>query len=123
TVTYTPAAVGTFSFTYTVQDNQIVPLTSNVATVTVNVAAADTPPVANNDAAVAVIGTPVTISVLANDTSATSTINPATVVVASQPASGSATANGNGTITYTPGLAGTYTFTYTVKDNYATPAT
>jgi hypothetical protein len=124
TVTYTaPAAPGTYTFTYTVKDNLVPPLTSNPATVTVTVATANVPPVANNDTAGTIISTTITIPVLANDTSATSTINPATVVITA-PTGGTATANANGTVTYTaPAVAGTYTFTYTVKDNFVPPAT
>jgi hypothetical protein len=67
-VTYSPDADyhGSDSFTYTVGDND--GATSNVATVTVTVAAVQDPPVAVNDSTTTDEDTPVDIDVLANDT-------------------------------------------------------
>jgi len=117
---FTPAAgfIGTASFTYTVSDNAVPPL-SSTATVTVNVTAtpANKPPVAANDVASTFVGTPRTINVLANDTDADGTINPASVVIGALPANVTAVAGATGTVTFTATVAGTYTFTYTVKDN------
>ncbi|MEN9213493.1 MAG: DUF4347 domain-containing protein, partial [Thermostichus sp. DG02_4_bins_136] len=80
-VTYTPNAsfTGMDTFVYKVCD-QGFPLggiqpTCSEATVTVNVALA--PPTANNDTATTPANTPVTISVLANDTAGTCAIVPA----------------------------------------------
>jgi hypothetical protein len=118
-ITYTSAAgfVGTNTFTYTVKDN--LGATSNVATVTVTVNAPNVPPTANPDTATTTAGTAVTINVIANDVSPGGTINPTTVFIITQPLNGSAAAQPNGTVIYTPaaGFTGTNTFTYTVKDN------
>jgi hypothetical protein len=123
TVSYTaPAAPGTYFFAYTVQDSLVPPLTSNPALVTVTVSAVTTSPVATNDAAVTVVNTPITIAVLANDSSATSTLDPASLVLTT-PTGGTATANANGTVSYTaPATAGIYSFSYTVKDTFVPPA-
>jgi hypothetical protein len=122
TVTYTaPATPGSYAFTYTVKDRFTPAATSNIATVLVNVAAADLAPVANNDAAVTTTGSTITIPVLANDSSSTSTLNPASLVVTAA-TGGSAVANANGTVSYTaPATPGSYSFSYTVKDNFTTP--
>jgi hypothetical protein len=128
TVSYTaPAAAGTYDFAYTVKDNATPAGTSNPAKVTVTVTGQHTAPVAVNDAAATTAGAPIAINVIGNDTaSAPSTINPATVLV-SQPAPGGGSVAVNlvtGLLTYTPpALAGTYSFTYTVQDNFTTPAT
>ena len=124
TVSYTaPAAPGTYFFAYTVQDKLVPPLTSNPALVLVTVTATDVPPVANNDTVGTVINTPITINVLANDTSSTSTLDPASLVLTA-PTGGTAVALANGTVAYTaPAVAGPYTFTYTVKDKFVPPAT
>ncbi|HXB67426.1 MAG TPA: Ig-like domain-containing protein [Candidatus Acidoferrales bacterium] len=114
TITYRSAALfaGTVTFQYRVSDN--LGGVSNAGIVTVVVGSI--PPTANNDTATAIAGQPVTINVLANDTDPDSPINPASVAILSQPASGTATVNpnGNGTIVFT-GTAST-TFTYTVAD-------
>src|SRR6185369_2261719 len=78
---------------------------------------ANKPPVAANDVASTFVGTPRTINVLANDTDADGTINPASVVIGALPANVTAVAGATGTVTFTATVAGTYTFTYTVKDN------
>jgi hypothetical protein len=120
TVTYTPSAVGIYTFTYTVKNSSVPPTVSNPATVTVTVTQG---PVAVNDTATATTGTVKVISVLTNDTAtAPATLNPASLTVTT-PTGGTAAANSNGTINYTPpGTPGTYSFSYTVKDSSVPPA-
>src|SRR5206468_161354 len=79
-------------------------------------------PVANDDTAGTTQNTPVTISVLANDTDPDG--DPLTVQSVTQPANGTATTNGT-TATYTPNnnFTGTDTFTYTVRDTAGNTAT
>jgi hypothetical protein len=114
--TTVPTAPGTCSFGYTVSDTFVPPATSNVAFVTVTITP-PSPPVAQNDTANVLTSATIVINVIANDTSSGSTINPASVVVTA-PTGGTAVANLNGTVSYTaPATPGTYTFTYTVKDN------
>ena len=74
------------------------------------------PPVAVDDSAATDEDTPVTISVLANDTDADG--DALTITEVTPPTSGQATINGDGTITYEPvaNYSGTASFTYTVSD-------
>lgn len=74
------------------------------------------PPIAANDAASTSAGTPVTIPVLDND-SCVGECDPASVTLTA-PANGTAGANADGTVTYTPAASfqGTDSFTYTVRD-------
>ena len=109
-----PGFIGTRSFTYQATDGK---LTSNTATVTLTIARR---PTANADTTATALNTAKVISVLANDSATPpATLNPASLVIVTPPANGTAQANANGTVTYTPqtGLAGTNTFTYTVKDS------
>jgi RNA polymerase sigma factor (sigma-70 family) len=72
------------------------------------------PPVANDDTATVDEDGSVTIDVLTNDTG--DGLDPASVAVTSDPASGSAAENPTGTVTYTPdpGRSGEDSFTYSV---------
>ncbi|MEM1096402.1 MAG: Ig-like domain-containing protein, partial [Bacteroidota bacterium] len=119
TVTYTPnpGFSGTDTFQYTVQDDD--GATSNTATATITVTAANVLPVANDDSATTSEDTAVTIAVLDNDTDSDGTLDASTVAIATAPSNGSAIANADGTIAYTPNanVNGTDTFTYTVADN------
>src|SRR5207247_1084652 len=94
---YTPAANynGPDSFTYKANDGS---LDSNVATVTIAVAAVNDPPVANNDTATTAEDTAITIAVLANDTDVDA--DSLAVTGVSAPLHGSATSHPDGTITY-----------------------
>ena len=86
----------------------------------ISIAAAPTPslfpPVANADSASTSAGVPVLIDVLANDFPVIGLIDPASVNIATAPASGTAQVNANGSILFTPaaGITGTVSFSYTV---------
>ncbi|MEZ0484675.1 Ig-like domain-containing protein [Fibrella aquatica] len=129
--TYTPPTgfTGTTSFCYSATNS--VGLSASTC-VTINVLpdpspSGNNPPVANNDATQTTAGTSVTIAVAANDTdpdSATSLngqLNTPTIV--SQPTTGTASVNPDGTFKYTPpaGFTGVVTFPYQICDK-ATPA-
>ncbi len=119
-VTYTSNSGfgGSDTFTYTVRDND--GATSNFATVTVNVASGNQPPVAVSDISTSIAGIPIAIDVTLNDTDSDGTLNVGTVAIATQPANGSASvSNLTGVVTYSPnsGFSGTDSFTYTVQDN------
>jgi ribosomal protein L24E len=116
TVTYTNNGntANTDSFTYTIKDNA--GLTSNVATVNITV---DTPPVANDDTAVAALNAATTINVAANDSDPDGTLDLTSIQIGTQPLHGTLTVNNDGTVTYTNNgdAATTDSFTYTIKDN------
>ena len=97
--TYSPDANynGPDSFTYKANDGV---LDSNVATVTISVAAVNDPPVAQGDAATTAEDTAVTIDALANDSDVEGSALKPTVVT--QPAHGAAFVNAAGRIVYTP---------------------
>ena len=127
TISYTPNAgfgVGApaiDTFTYTVEEDLVAgrALTSNVATVTVNVSA-DPAPTANADEATANGTTAKLINLVANDTDVGGgTVDATSVLVVTNPTHGTVTNNANGTVTYqaTAGFIGEDTFTYTVEDN------
>src|ERR687891_447582 len=101
TVTYTPDPDfnGTDSFDYTISDGNG---GTDTATVTVTVGAMNDPPVAADDAAATDEDTPVVIDVVANDTDSDGNLDPNSVAVTGGPFNGQATANGDGTVTYTP---------------------
>ncbi|NBC31711.1 MAG: tandem-95 repeat protein [Alphaproteobacteria bacterium] len=122
TITYTPenGFSGTDSFTYTIADFRGGIDTATV-TVTIDAVTANTPPVAQSDVAVAPLGTPITISVLANDTDADG--DPLTITDVGAPVSGEAVIAGANasTITYTPDPDfidgfGLDAFSYTISD-------
>ncbi|HEX9823521.1 MAG TPA: cadherin-like domain-containing protein [Actinomycetota bacterium] len=113
TVNYAPdpGFQGFDSFTYTANDGTD---DSNTATVTVEVT--NTPPDAVDDAASTFKNEAVTIDVLANDSDADG--DPISVTGVGSPANGTATDNGDGTVTYEPdpGFSGFDSFTYTISD-------
>ncbi len=105
---------GSDNFTYIADDGV---LDSNPAAVTITVVPApvNSPPVANDDAAVTIEDVAVAIDVLANDTDADG--DSLAVSTVSQGTNGSVTNNG-GNLTYTPdtGFSGSDSFTYTAGD-------
>ncbi|MDP3512257.1 MAG: Ig-like domain-containing protein [Sulfuritalea sp.] len=125
TVTFTPSANfnGVADFTYTVTDGS---LTSNTATVTVNVAPVNDAPVANNDTVATVQGTPATYTaaqLLGNDTDPEGSL--LTIASVTSGTGGTAVLNGDGTVTFTPnpGYNGIADFTYTATDGTLTSNT
>ena len=121
TVTYTPNTEfsGTDTFTYKSTDGQGV--SSNIATVTITVnAAQNNPPTANNINIQTNAGTPVTITLTGTDPIPGDTLK---FSVVANPAHGTLTNPTSNTVTYTPntGFSGTDTFTYktTTKNGLA----
>ena len=117
-VLYSPAFnySGTDTFKYTITDTNGV--TSKPGLVTITITFVPKAPVADNDVAGTAENTPVTANVLANDVDYDSTLVPSSVTIVTGPLNGTAVANANGTITYTPnaGFTGADELTYTVKD-------
>lgn len=128
-VTYSPFVAnfnGVDTFTYTVTANGI---TSNLATVTINITPVNDTPVAVNDATtgVSATNTPITIQVLANDTDVdgdvlTVAAGSLTAPVGPVGSVSSVVANANGTVTFTGDTVGTYVFTYQASDGTALSA-
>lgn len=122
TVTYTPNANynGADSFTYSVSDGHGGNAT---ATVHVTVNPVNDLPVAGNDTVETNEDTPITISVLANDTDPDG--DTLVITGTSTPAHGSIVVNANGTITYTPvaNYDGSDSFTYTISDGHGGTST
>jgi subtilisin family serine protease/subtilisin-like proprotein convertase family protein len=120
TVYYEPDAEynGPDSFMYTVND--LDGATSLPGLAEIDVVFVNDPPVANDDYGTAAVNAAVTVDVLGNDID----IDPetdfdlTTVTVVTDGTHGTAVANADGTITYTPGtdFAGGDLFTYTVTD-------
>jgi len=120
--TYTPGTNynGPDTFTYRATDGAS---NSNPATVSITVAPVNDVPVANNDAytmtADTTLNTPAP-GVLANDTDVENT--GLSALLASQPANGTLTLNGDGSFTYQPNtnFSGSDSFTYRAFDGAAT---
>lgn len=117
--TYTPNADfnGVDTFTYKANDGQA---DGNTATVTINVAAVNDPPVAVNDSSFSTNeDTPLNVipaGVLGNDTDVDN-LN-LTAIKVTDPANGAVTLNTDGSFTYTPNLNfnGVDSFTYRAND-------
>jgi predicted RNase H-like HicB family nuclease len=118
TITYTPPTVAAVvTFTYTVRD--ALGNISNAATVTVDVTAPVGGPIpsANSDSFTVVAGSTTTLTVLGNDSGNGGTLDPASVRISTAPASGTATPNADGTITFIAGAANSAgSFSYTVAN-------
>jgi gliding motility-associated-like protein len=127
-VIYTPASnfTGAATATYTVNDNG--GLTSNSATITIAVSAANDAPVAVNDAVTTTEDTPVKFDVTANDTDTDGTIDKATVDLnitaagiqnSNTVTAGTFTASATGEVTFTPteNYQGTAVVSYRVNDD------
>ena len=118
TITYTPDPDfnGTDTFTYQVCDPDNA---CDTATVDITINPINDPPVANDDIDTTDEDTPVTVSVLDNDSDVDGTIIPSTVTVTTGPSNGTAVPQADGTVLYTPALNfhGVDTFDYEVCDN------
>lgn len=118
-MTYTPNANanGTDSFTYTVSAGGV---TSNIASVTVNIAPVNDAPIANADTAGGAINRPLVISVLANDTDVDGDV--LSIVAGSVTApigpvgSISSATIVNGAVSFIGNLPGNYRFNYRATD-------
>ena len=115
TFTYTPDAEfsGTDSFTYQTTDADGA---TETAEVTINVAAVNDAPIAENDNTTVAEDNPVTINVLDNDNDPeTETLS---VTIVAQPVNGTVTVNPDGSVTYQPNgdFNGTDTFEYEICD-------
>jgi VCBS repeat-containing protein len=104
------------TFTYTIRDSS--GATSNLATVTVNVAGSNDNPNAVDDSFSIPFGISQLLNVLANDTDPDTTIDPTTVEIGELASNGTATALSTGRIEYVPNpnFRGLDTFTYRVRD-------
>ncbi|HVL89683.1 MAG TPA: Ig-like domain-containing protein [Actinomycetota bacterium] len=115
TIVYTPFEnyYGPDAFTFTVSDAEY---TSNIATVSIDVAEVNDNPVAVGDGVSTEQYTPVTFDVLGNDTDVDGDV--LTVVSASPGAHGTTTVNPDGTLTYSPSptFKGEDTLTYSISD-------
>jgi VCBS repeat-containing protein len=112
-----PDYYGTDSFTYQAYDGEDY---SNLATVTIDVASVNDPPVAVDDVAETVVDTPVDIPVTDNDYDIDGTIDTSTVTIQTDASHGSTSVDPvTGVVTYTPdpGYIGSDSFTYTVDDD------
>lgn len=123
TGTYTIANVAPGSHTLTAQlvDPSHTPLTNPEAMFTVNFTMlGNQPPIANPDPGLSVTeNTPAILNVLGNDTDADGSLVPGSVQIEVAALKGTATANPDGTVTYTPnpGATGADSFEYTVADD------
>ncbi|HOW66527.1 MAG TPA: Ig-like domain-containing protein [Candidatus Paceibacterota bacterium] len=120
TVTYMPAGAfnGTDKFTYTITDGKAI----ISGTVDVQVAA-NIKPTATPDSATTRDTKPITIDVMDNDTDGEK--DPIHIVSVSEPSSGTAILNFDGTVTFTPslGFKGKATFNYSIADDFGGTAT
>ena len=127
-ISYTPLANynGSFSFTYTVEDDQ--GLVSSPATVSVTIAEVNDAPVAVPDAGNTTEDTPVSFNITANDTDVDGTIDNATIDLNISEAgiqntrttgNGSYSVDGSGLLTFTPAenYSGNAVIQYNVRDN------
>ena len=107
----------TDAFSYIFSDGSGSPTGTDTANVAVTVMGQNDAPTAGGDAAFTLVGKPVTITVLANDTDPES--GALTVTGATGATHGTTAINADGTITYTPtsGYVGTDGFTYVVQDD------
>lgn len=124
--TYLPAANynGPDSFTYSVQDTSN-NFSTNLGTVTINVASVNDAPVAVNDSYATEPSVTLNIAapgVLTNDTDVDSAAAALSAQIVTSPSSGTLTLNSNGSFSYVPAANGVFTFTYRTSDGSALSA-
>jgi uncharacterized repeat protein (TIGR01451 family) len=121
-ITYTPFPNfnGADSYTYQVCDTGApLPAQCALAIEYITINPVNDPPLATNDSASTLEGTPVTLDPLSNDSDIDGGLNPASVVVTGAPLQGTTSIDPlTGKITYTPDphFSGTDTYTYLVCD-------
>lgn len=96
------------------------PILQGEGTITLNMTGGgNAAPIGTPDTISTPYNTPVTINVLANDSDPDGSLDPTSMLIASAGSKGTATPNGNGTITYTPnnGATAQDIFYYQVADN------
>ncbi|MEM7032801.1 MAG: Ig-like domain-containing protein [Chloroflexota bacterium] len=112
-VVYTPSLnyAGSDNFTYSISDG----VANDTATITVTINPINDPPIANDDVGSTPKDTPVTVSVLDNDTDPE--MDGLTVLAVGAASNGLATTNGT-VVIYTPttSFSGTDSFSYTLSD-------
>ncbi|MFC1718338.1 tandem-95 repeat protein, partial [Candidatus Poribacteria bacterium] len=120
TITYTPDTNfnGEDTFSYQVSDTCGL---SDTATVTITVTPVNDAPVANDDSAPTDEDNAVEIPVAANDTDVDGNLDPASIVIETEPANGEAVIGENNIITYTPDedFNGEDSFEYKICDTGA----
>jgi hypothetical protein len=118
TYAYTPASNFSGTDTFTYQVCEAAPFQTLCSTATVTITINGVGPTPQPDTTTTPFNTPVTTSVLINDTTTGAPLNPASVTVVVPPAHGTATCDTSGNCTYTPatGYTGTDTYTYQVCD-------
>jgi len=116
-ITFTPDPnySGTVTFPYVISDGQGGTATANEI---INVTPVNDPPVANWDSNTTPEDTPVSGTVVANDSDVDGNLNPVGYSLVTGPTNGTVVMNPNGTYTYTPGPGyfGNDSFIYTVCD-------
>ena len=119
-LTYTPSddvTEATDTFSYQVTDT--VGAFSNTATVEVRLKLRSISLIANDDSAVTIEDTPLTLNILANDGDDTRTLDVTSVNISQPVSNGVTQINGDGSVTYSPNanFFGEDSFSYTVKDD------
>ena len=117
-----PNTLGSYTVSYAVSDSSGTTTTAirTVEVLETDIGPLNQPPVANNDSAITTAAGAVDINVLQNDSDPDGSLNPASVTIFSQPASGSLSVDpATGWVTYTHdgSTASSDLFSYTVEDN------
>ena len=116
TYTHTGTAAGSDTFRYKVKDNR--GAFSNDATVSLTVTSTPKAPTATADSFSVPKSGSTTFNLSTNDIAGTAALSPSSIVISTQPTSGTVTVGTNGNITYQHNGSNTTsdTFAYTIKD-------